>query len=224
MILENINVDILKCKICLMEKSISLFPKFKSRGKICLKPFCLECQKIENLKYRKNKKEHYLKNKDEYKKRNKKYKEEHRQEILSYFKERNVRDSKKLKKYKKEYYQRNKASINKKRKEYIKKNINAKIAHSLRNRLLKTIKRGRKNNSTISLLGCKIDEFRSYLESKFSESMNWENYGTYWHIDHILPCASFDLSDERQQKICFHYTNLQPLTAKDNLSKGKKIL
>ena len=53
--------------------------------------------------------------------------------------------------------------------------------------------------------------------------MSWDNYGTHgWHIDHIRPCASFDLSDEEQQKICFHYTNLQPLWAEDNLKKSKK--
>lgn len=53
--------------------------------------------------------------------------------------------------------------------------------------------------------------------------MSWDNYGMYgWHIDHIKPCSSFDLSNPAEQKICFHYTNLQPLWAKENLSKGKK--
>jgi hypothetical protein len=51
--------------------------------------------------------------------------------------------------------------------------------------------------------------------------MNWENQGE-WHIDHILPCASFDLTKEEEQRKCFHYTNLQPLWAKDNMIKGSK--
>ena len=54
--------------------------------------------------------------------------------------------------------------------------------------------------------------------------MTWENHGRYgWHIDHIMPCSSFDLTDPEQQKKCFHYTNLQPLWAHENMSKGAKI-
>jgi len=52
--------------------------------------------------------------------------------------------------------------------------------------------------------------------------MNFDNYGK-WHLDHIKPCASFDLSKPEEQQKCFHYTNLQPLWAKDNLTKGAKI-
>ena len=53
--------------------------------------------------------------------------------------------------------------------------------------------------------------------------MSWDNYGK-WHIDHIIPCASFDLADETQQRLCFHFTNLQPLEASENMRKGCKIL
>ena len=60
-----------------------------------------------------------------------------------------------------------------------------------------------------------------HLESLFSPGMTWDNYGFEgWHIDHIKPCASFELD---QKKICFHYTNLQPLWAKDNMSKSNKF-
>ena len=53
--------------------------------------------------------------------------------------------------------------------------------------------------------------------------MKWDNHGLYgWHIDHIQPCNSFDLSNEEEQKKCFHYSNMQPLWAFDNLSKGAK--
>ena len=51
--------------------------------------------------------------------------------------------------------------------------------------------------------------------------MTKENYGL-WHVDHIIPCASFDLTDPKQQKICFHWSNLQPLKAIDNLKKGTR--
>ena len=53
--------------------------------------------------------------------------------------------------------------------------------------------------------------------------MTWDNYGE-WHIDHIKPISSFDLKDAKNQKLAMHYTNLQPLWAKDNISKGNKIL
>ena len=62
------------------------------------------------------------------------------------------------------------------------------------------------------------------LESKFRDGMTWENYGPFWHVDHIRPWASFDLSDPSQQKLCFHWTNLQPLLATENLAKGVKPL
>ena len=61
----------------------------------------------------------------------------------------------------------------------------------------------------------------AYLKTKFKEGMTIKNYGE-WHVDHIKPCASFDLTDAKQQMLCFHYTNLQPLWAKENLQKGKK--
>lgn len=71
------------------------------------------------------------------------------------------------------------------------------------------------------LLGCPISHLKNHLESQFCNGMSWENRNL-WHIDHIRPCASFDLSLLDQQKKCFHYTNLQPLWIKENLSKRDK--
>lgn len=73
----------------------------------------------------------------------------------------------------------------------------------------------------LELLGCSVEALKSHLEKLFTSGMSWTNYGK-WHIDHKRPCDSFDLSDPLQQKVCFHYTNLQPLWAFDNLSKGAK--
>jgi post-segregation antitoxin (ccd killing protein) len=78
-----------------------------------------------------------------------------------------------------------------------------------------------KSSSTEKLLGCTFEKFKLHIESKFCDGMNWENMGQ-WHIDHIIPLASFDLSKEDHQKIAFHYTNQQPLWAVDNLKKGAK--
>jgi hypothetical protein len=69
------------------------------------------------------------------------------------------------------------------------------------------------------LLGCDVSQLWEHLESMFQEGMTKENYGK-WHVDHIKPCASFDMYDPEQQKQCFHYSNLQPLWAEDNLIKG----
>jgi len=82
----------------------------------------------------------------------------------------------------------------------------------------------KKTQRTEKLLGCTIEECKTYLESLFKEGMSWNNYGYRgWHIDHIIPCSAFDLTELKEQKKCFHYTNLQPLWAKDNLSKGSKL-
>lgn len=81
--------------------------------------------------------------------------------------------------------------------------------------------KGKKKSRTVDLVGCSISELKLYLEKKFLNGMSWDNYGLFgWHIDHIRPCASFDLSDLAQQKQCFHYSNLQPLWWQDNLSKN----
>ena len=79
-----------------------------------------------------------------------------------------------------------------------------------------------KSKSTEKLVGCEFRYLIKYLESKFKTGMSWENIGE-WHIDHIKPCVSFDLMKEKEQKRCFHYTNLQPLWAKENIIKGSKI-
>lgn len=105
------------------------------------------------------------------------------------------------------------------------------ITHLLRGRMLQALKENHKTGSALILLGCSIEKFKHHLESLFQPGMNWENHGTYihgkapkWHIDHIKPCASFDLNDPEQQKACFHWTNMQPLWGYDNISKGAKTL
>ena len=69
------------------------------------------------------------------------------------------------------------------------------------------------------ICGCTREQLAAHLEAKFTEGMSWDNYAE-WHIDHIRPCASFDLTDETQQRECFHFSNLQPLWALDNLLKS----
>lgn len=97
------------------------------------------------------------------------------------------------------------------------------VQNSLRSRIHDALKHNKKVQKTHKLLGCSIQEFKEYISLKFQPGMIWENHGLAgWHIDHIKPCSSFDLSKPEEQAKCFHYTNLQPLWAKDNLSKGSK--
>lgn len=98
-------------------------------------------------------------------------------------------------------------------------NVKNRIRLNLGTRLYLAVEK--KHGNTMELTGCSKDDLYSHLESKFTEGMTWENYGK-WHIDHIKPCASYNLTDIEEQKKCFHWTNLQPLWAIDNMRKGAK--
>jgi hypothetical protein len=100
--------------------------------------------------------------------------------------------------------------------------LSVRMQANLQRRLLKAVGGSvHKTATTMKLVGCSRTQLRDHLAGLFSDGMTWENYGE-WHIDHIQPCASFDLTDPEQQKLCFHYTNLQPLWGQDNLSKGAR--
>lgn len=102
--------------------------------------------------------------------------------------------------------------------------LNHKILYALRVRLHIALKGKSKSERTLKLVGCGIEELKSHLQSQFKEGMNWDNYGMYgWHIDHIRPCSSFELSKEEEQRKCFHYSNLQPLWAEENWIKNDKF-
>jgi hypothetical protein len=76
------------------------------------------------------------------------------------------------------------------------------------------------------LMGCSIEFFRSWIEHNFERGMTWANWGNMvgcWHLDHLFPCASFDLSDPAQQKECFHWSNIFPMWAAQNIKKSDKI-
>jgi len=98
---------------------------------------------------------------------------------------------------------------------------NFKLLTILRGRIKDVLRGHSKSDSTINVLGCTIEELWQHLEKQFQPNMTKENHGE-WHVDHIIPCTSFDLTDPKQQVKCFHYTNLQPLWALDNLKKGQK--
>lgn len=180
------------------------------------------------------KKEYEIKNRDKnrVKKREscKKFYLKHREKRIAYHKDYREKN----KDYFKKFYIKNKEKYsllrkNNKERYNIKLmerrlNFNVKIATYMRSRIrsaLKSIKCNKRNSIKI-LVGCSVPELKTYLESKFKEGMNWENYGK-WHIDHIIGCCNFDLTNIEEQKKCFHYSNLQPLWAIENLRKSKFI-
>lgn len=97
------------------------------------------------------------------------------------------------------------------------------IRRRLSGRIRMAISKEYRSGSALNLLGCSVSELKQYLQSNWLPGMSWENYGLRgWHIDHKKPCASFDLTSLEQQRACFHYSNLQPLWWRDNLSKGAR--
>ena len=135
------------------------------------------------------------------------------------------RNSEKVKGFRLRYRLKNRQVYNKARYLRLKNDPQFVTLNRLRARLHAALKKTgyKKSASTVKLCGCTPNELMLHLQSKFQEGMHWNNYGK-WHIDHIRPCASFDLTDPEQQKQCFHYTNLQPLWAAENLSKGAKVI
>ena len=137
-----------------------------------------------------------------------------------YFQDYNAKTAEKRAQWQKE----NKARIDQKRRERWEKRPELRLKARIRSYFWSKLKKSyvAKPNSSIALLGCSVEEFKRHLEKRFASGMSWENYGK-WHLDHIRPCAAFDLTNPIQLAACFHFSNLQPLWAKDNLRKGAKV-
>lgn len=93
------------------------------------------------------------------------------------------------------------------------------ITCALRGRLGHGIKRGKKPAKTFVLLGCSIEHFKEHITGLFGEGMSWENFGE-WELDHVKPCASFDMTNPADVFACFHWTNFQPLWKSENRQKS----
>jgi hypothetical protein len=101
-------------------------------------------------------------------------------------------------------------------------NSSYKIKHSLSSRIRSSLKN--KCEKTIDYLDCNFNEFNDWMTFNFKNNYTFENYGTEWHIDHVIPVSKFDLNDGYQQYIAFNWRNTMPLSVKENLSKNNKIL
>jgi hypothetical protein len=173
------------------------------------------------------KKQYNIKNKDKVKEKQKQYKIKNKKRFDDRDKQYRVDNKDKIKCW----FIKNKCSVRNRMKTYAKtkykEDVNYRIRINLSSRIYMALKGKCTNKAkkTMALLGCDLYFLKKHLESQFTVGMSWENHGLYgWHIDHIRPCASFDLTDPEQQKQCFHYTNLQPLWAVENLRKGAKLL
>ena len=200
------------CNCCKIEKAIDKYSNNKRFGDN-KNPTCKDCDKERSLKYYYNnidKVKDTIKvkrNSEEYKIYRKNYLEENREEINKVKKLYKLNNREKILQDKKDYYQRKKNDPI----FALTKRLRQRIFHVLRNY---------KSKSTLEILGCSYEEFKFHIESQFTEGMSWDSLDKI-HIDHIIPISSAN-SIEEVYKLN-HYTNLQPLWAKDNLSKYNKI-
>ena len=218
------------------ETDLVYFKKFQKNRAEYLKEYHSKRRKEDPEKVRRNNREaakKYAKTekgKIAVRERIRKWKIKKREEDPEFFKKYERKYNQNRKEYFVEYRNKNREKLRKAVREgaknfYLKTKRVPKyiILRRLRGKLwdtMNSIKLDKKVSSR-KLLGCSVDEFKLYLESKFKKNMTWDNYGK-WHIDHIKPISKFDLTIEEEQKKCFHFTNLQPLWALDNIRKSNK--
>ncbi len=203
-----------KCLNCLEEKEIDLFPK-SSRKSDGLDTHCKICRNEKTKQYR-------LNNPEKIKVARRKNYIEHRHSILKQKARYTRKHSEQKAIYDKEYRKNNAEKIAEYKRNWETKHCDEpvfKIKRNLRRRLHHVIDGGIKYGSTFELVGCSAQELKQHLEAQFTPDMSWDNYGTYWHIDHIIQCQEFNLLLESEQRLCFHYSNLRPLEASKNVSK-----
>lgn len=178
-------------------------------------------RKANKEKIELKRKEYQQVNKDKIKLQQKLKYTKHKKKILKKCKVYREFNKNKIKEYQHNYRPRANARL----KERLKSDIHLRLKVRLRKRLRQALHHNYKSGSAVADLGCDIEELKTYLESKFQPDMSWNNYGLYgWHIDHIKPLSSFDLTNREQWLEACNYTNLQPLWAHDNLSKSDKVL
>lgn len=212
-----------KCCHCKEEVLLTNFGKLKS-SKDGLRYNCGDCIK----KYCASVKEHI-------KAKNKEYFEANKEAILAKNRQYRIDNKEAISIQRKGYRARNQEHIKQKNRAYLpKRKLQIKLRRKvdkgfqltqlLRTRMHKALKDNVNSNTVVSHMNCSIDTLREWLEFQFDEEMNWNNLGTYWEVDHILPIAQFDLSKKENQEICFNWTNLQPLYKMENKFKSKKLI
>lgn len=217
--------DNMSKKCCKCKKVVELngFGKLKSApdGHRYDCNLCRKEYRLQNKTYIQQQQQNfYTTNKETLLIKNKKYREENAVEINKqrkiYRQQEHVKE--RTKQANRDYLPIKKEKMKLKRKT----DLNFQISEVLRSKIHKMIKG--KNTSYKLLIGCENEFLMNWLEFRFDDKMNWNNFGSYWQIDHILPINSFNFSNENDKKICFHWTNLQPLTCIENRQKTNKML
>lgn len=222
-----------ECSKCKIHKNINCFSndKTKKDGKYSS---CKECKSKQDKLYKENNKDkvkktsniYYEKNKDKIKEISQNWYFNNREHCLEIKKKWYIKNFNKVKHLREQYKLQD---INK-WKEYAKKynreryrnNLNYKIKTILNKRIRDYIKN--KNTKTLEFIGCSIEFFIIWIEYQFDEKMNWDNMGSFWHFDHVIPCAYFTLDDKTEQLICYHWSNIRPCEKIENIIKKNKIL
>lgn len=217
------------CSKCGQEKDLSLFNNDKSKadGKY---PSCSGCKKVADKEYRTKNlekkrskdRDYYQENSEAIKKRAndwyKENKERHIERMRQYYKE----NYKQIKETQKKWDDLNRDKIREYFRLKYENDINHRLKVLLNGRLRQCVKT--KGKHSFEYLACSIEYFKSWIEHQFNDQMSWDNISEYWHLDHVIPCASFDLTKEEEIHKCYNWSNIRPLNKVENLSKGAKVI
>jgi hypothetical protein len=213
------------------EKESNQLYYLKNKEKIQVKKheYYLKTKNLNKEKKASYRKIYYSKNKVKLTIKSKKYRKENPNKIKilhrKYYLAHKLEYSLQRKKWRKENISRVHETTRVYKRNKWKNNIQFKLSESLRNRLHDALKNNYKKGMVLEHLGCTIPELKIHLEKQFQPGMTWGNWAQFgWHVDHIIPLDTFDLTDEKQLSQVCHYTNLQPMWWLENLSKSKKIL
>jgi hypothetical protein len=202
------------CLKCGVEKPLSEFHR-KNNMRGGYNTRCKSCIRLDGIEYRE-------KNKDVIREKKRKYHLDNTERLRKRRSEYYCKNSEYIKAKSKKYAKENREKVNARNNHKRANNINFFLSDRIRTRLNRAIRYDYKAGSAVRDLGCSIDFFKSYIESKFQLGMSWENRSN-WHLDHIIPLSYFDLSDRYQFLQACHYTNYQPMFEKLNISKSNKL-
>lgn len=192
---------------------------------------CVECMRLLKAsgKYSKSasqyNKQYYIDNKDRILTANKKYLDTHKVKINGYKTKYRINNKDKVKITAKKYREKYKEQINAKVRYKTKTEQGYKINRNISNAIGRSLKGNKNGCHWENIIGYKLKELKKHLEKLFMEGMTFENYGK-WHIDHIVPISlfKFESFNDLAFKECWGLANLQPLWAKDNISKGNRFI